>query len=87
MGGVSARCVAGAGRAAALRGVCRSPLRLIEVHLMPFHQVGKDHYRRLGRSYLLCELPGLRQSGEGVASIRRACEIMSRAGLQVFVGG
>lgn len=62
-------------------------LRVVEVHLMPFHQLGKDKYRRLDRAYSLAGLSGLRESTEGQERIRWACEILARAGLKVIVGG
>jgi pyruvate formate lyase activating enzyme len=62
-------------------------LGALEVHLMPFHQLGKDKYRRLDRGYELGDLAGLREAADGGERIRLAREIMGRRGLKVFVGG
>jgi len=60
-------------------------LRVHEVHLMPFHQLGKDKYRRLGMEYTLADLPDLRLDGEeALTGARRAFEA---EGLRVQVGG
>jgi pyruvate formate lyase activating enzyme len=62
-------------------------LNVLEVHLMPFHQLGKDKYRRLSRSYRLGALRGLLEARDGPEKIRWAREIMARRGLEVFIGG
>lgn len=62
-------------------------IAVAEVHLMSFHQLGKDKYRRLDKSYSLKRLPGLRESPEGPQMIARALEIMSRHGLSAHEGG
>jgi len=58
-----------------------------EVHLMPFHQLGKDKYGRLGLDYTLGALTGLRDTAAGLAEIRRARDTLAERGLQVHVGG
>lgn len=72
-----------------LRAAARlaAELQVVEVHLMPFHQLGKDKYRQLGRVYTLETLTDLRQSAEGRAKIQQALEIMAAHGLETFVGG
>lgn len=62
-------------------------LRPQEVHVMPFHQFGRDKYARLGRRYGLEGLAGLRDTAQGQALIAQAQGIFERAGLRVFVGG
>ncbi len=62
-------------------------LGLKEVHLMPFHQLGKDKYRRLGRDYQLGEARGLRDTPEGGALLRLARTAFARRGLEVHIGG
>ncbi|MBI2941399.1 MAG: glycyl-radical enzyme activating protein [Chloroflexi bacterium] len=72
----------------AAAGVDASPGRgVVEVHLMPFHQLGKDKYRRLGRTYALGDLPGLREAPDGSERIRRAREIVAGCGRPVLIGG
>ncbi len=58
-----------------------------EVHLMPFHQLGKDKYPRIGRAYTLGDLQDLRSTEAGANVILRAREIFERHGLVVHVGG
>ena len=62
-------------------------LNVLEVHLMPFHQLGKDKYLRLDRSYVVSDVLGLQQEQDGHVKIRHASEIMKQGGLRVFVGG
>ena len=62
-------------------------LNVLEVHLMPFHQLGKDKYIRLGRGYMASDVLGLRQEQDGHAKICHASEIMKQSGLRVFIGG
>ena len=62
-------------------------LGLAEVHLMPFHQLGKDKYRRLGLEYELGEARGMRDTHEGTALIHLARAAFERRGLEVHVGG
>lgn len=62
-------------------------LNVLEVHLMPFHQLGKDKYMRLGRSYIASDVLGLQQEQDGHEEIFHASEIIKQGGLRVFVGG
>ncbi|MHB1130766.1 MAG: glycyl-radical enzyme activating protein [Chloroflexota bacterium] len=62
-------------------------LGIKQVHLMPFHQLGKDKYRRLGLDYELAERPGLRDTPEGSALLGLAQTAFARRGLEVHVGG
>jgi pyruvate formate lyase activating enzyme len=58
-----------------------------EVNLMPFHQLGKDKYLRLGREYSLKDLVGLDLTPEGRDSIKMAQKIFESYGLSVKIGG
>lgn len=61
-------------------GFCR-------IHLMPFHQLGKEKYRRLGREYLLSDMPGLRSSRKGAEVLEKAKKYLESEGCQVWIGG
>ncbi|MHB1415718.1 MAG: glycyl-radical enzyme activating protein [Chloroflexota bacterium] len=58
-----------------------------EIHLMPFHQLGKDKYRRLDREYTLADRQGMQDSEEGVDEIRRARDRLAARGFTVWIGG
>ncbi len=60
-------------------------LGIEEVHLMPFHQLGKDKYRRLGRNYGLGELSDLRLNGR--EALERAERAFAAQGIRVQIGG
>ncbi len=60
---------------------------VIEVNLMPFHQLGKDKYCRLCREYSLKDLKALDSDAEGVAKIREIKSVLEAHGLRVTVGG
>jgi len=62
-------------------------LEIKEVHLMPFHQFGKDKYTRLCRPYLLGDQKGLQDTPEGRALLDQAVRLVGRPGLKVQVGG
>jgi pyruvate formate lyase activating enzyme len=62
-------------------------LGVLEVHLMTFHQMGKDKYIRLERDYQLPEMPNFLQWNEGQEVIHRARQSMTARGLNVFIGG
>jgi len=64
-----------------------SGLNIDEVHLMPFHQLGKSKYSHLGREYSLHYLSGLRATIEGQRIIQNAKDIMENSGHTVFIGG
>lgn len=59
---------------------------VIEVNLLPFHQLGKDKYFRLGIEYSLNELQGLELSEEGIAAIKEIRRLFESYGLNVRVG-
>lgn len=58
-----------------------------EVNLMPFHQLGKDKYRRLGREYKLDNMEPLQKSREGKVRLEQAKRQLEDAGLHVLIGG
>lgn len=58
-----------------------------EVNLMPFHQLGKDKYRRLGREYKLDNMEPLQKSREGKERLEQAKRQLEDAGLHVLIGG
>ncbi len=62
-------------------------LEIEGVHLMPFHQFGKDKYTRLCRPYLFEDQKGLQDTPEGRAWLDQAVRLVSRPGLKVQVGG
>ncbi len=62
-------------------------LKIDEMHLMPFHQLGKSKYAHLGREYSLHHLCGLRDTKAGQSIIQNAKDIMENAGHTVFIGG
>ena len=68
-------------------GRLAAELGALEVHLMPFHQLAREKYRRLGRSYALADLPGLRDTLAGREEVERARRIVEGFGVQVLVGG
>ena len=57
-------------------------LRPFRVELLPYHRIGSEKYRRLGREYRLAETP--QPAAEALAAMRGALE---RAGLQVVLRG
>jgi pyruvate formate lyase activating enzyme len=68
-------------------GTLLSGLGIREVHLMPFHQLGKDKYQRLGIRYELGELPALLGSGDGGNTLPVARAVLESFGLAVQIGG
>jgi pyruvate formate lyase activating enzyme len=72
-----------------LRAVVDLAAKLIvpEVHVMPLHHLGRDKARRLERAHPAQDLPDLRGTIRGQASIRWACDILATDGLRVYVGG
>lgn len=57
-------------------------LGLREIDLLPYHRIGTDKYRRLGRPYQLAELQA--PSAEVMESVRR---VFADAGIEARVGG
>jgi len=68
-------------------GALLSGLGIREVHLMLFHQLGKDKYQRLGIRYELGELPALLGSGDGGNTLPVARAALESFGLAVQIGG
>jgi pyruvate formate lyase activating enzyme len=68
-------------------GVLAAELGARGVHLMPFHQLAREKYRRLGRPYALADLPGLGETPAGREEIERARRIVEESGIPVAVGG
>jgi len=66
-----------AGFAACLRDV-----RARRVELLPYHRIGADKYRRLGREYRMADTPQ-----PAAADLARFRDALARAGMQVTVGG
>lgn len=58
-----------------------------EVNLMPFHQLGRDKYQRLGRDYSLKDLKALESDAEGTAEVTAIKSALEGYGLKVTVGG
>jgi len=59
---------------------------VLEVNLMPFHQLGKDKYQRLCRQYSLKELKTL-ESTAGVSKVKSIKNCLESHGLTVTIGG
>lgn len=59
---------------------------VVEVNLMPFHQLGKDKYQRLGLPYYLKELNPL-ESESGLERVKAIKERFEKTGLKITVGG
>lgn len=58
-----------------------------QVHVMPFHQLGKDKYPRLGLEYALGDLPPLIAGDLQWQGLERAMAILESEGLEVQIGG
>jgi pyruvate formate lyase activating enzyme len=58
-----------------------------EINLMPFHQLGRDKYRRLGRKYSLDGIPPLNSDQSGFHVIEKIKEDFKSYGFKVTVGG
>ena len=70
---------------AEIRGIARFAAALPgvrELHLLPYHRLGSDKYRGLGRPYLMGEVPVPR--GETMERLRKVAE---GEGLTVLLGG
>lgn len=57
-------------------------LRPARVELLPYHRIGADKYRRLGRPYKLTDTPQ-----PAAAHLAHFRDVLTRAGLDVSVGG
>lgn len=68
-------------------GELASRLEIEEIHLMPFHQFGRDKYTRLCRPNPMGDMRGLQDTPEGREKIDLAVHWVSRSGLKVQVGG
>jgi len=60
----------------------RSLKALIQVELLPFHQLGRPKYRQLGKPYTLAELPTLSDE-----AMLRAKQIFLEVGLRAIIAG
>ncbi len=58
-----------------------------EIHIMPFHQIGKDKYQHAGRIYSMKEEIDLRLSSAGRDILLQTKKLLEGEGLIVFVGG
>lgn len=68
-------------------GELASRLGIKEIHLMPFHQFGRDKYTRLCRPNLMGDTRGLQDTPQGREQIEWAVKMVSRPGIKVLVGG
>jgi len=59
---------------------------VVEINLLPFHQLGKDKYRRLGREYSLENLRSLDLIPGGIDEIREIQHILESYDFTVRVG-
>lgn len=59
----------------------------LEIHLMPFHQLGKDKYDRLGLPYSLKDHPSLHELADGSELLDYARQILAKYNIPVFIGG
>lgn len=60
---------------------------LSEIHLMPFHQLGKDKYRKLDREYPLKDMLPLTNRTDGAQKLMQAKSLLESFGHQVLIGG
>lgn len=68
-------------------GELASSLNIKEIHLMPFHQFGRDKYTRLCRPNPMGDTKGLQDTPQGREQIEQAVDAVTRQGLKVQVGG
>jgi hypothetical protein len=54
---------------------------------MPFHQLGKDKYERLGLPYSLKYHPSLNELADGAELIDNARQVLAKNDIPVFIGG
>lgn len=62
-------------------------LKINEIHLLPFHQLGRDKYRHLGRTYQLVEKKELLLDQNGRNTLIEARGIFERNRIKVYIGG
>jgi pyruvate formate lyase activating enzyme len=62
-------------------------LSISEIHLMPFHQFGKEKYMRFGFDYALSNLTGIQGTQEGKKHLQQALNIFANAGINAQIGG
>jgi pyruvate formate lyase activating enzyme len=62
-------------------------LSIPEVHLMPFHQFGKEKYSRFGYLYSLAGMKAVQDTEEGRKSLLEAQTIFSKVGITAKIGG
>jgi pyruvate formate lyase activating enzyme len=60
---------------------------IVEIHMMPFHQLAKEKYRRIFRSYPYEDVLPLESSPEGLEQIRNLRSFFQSFGFNVFLGG
>ena len=58
------------------------PLKIAQVHLMPYHQIGKDKHKRLGRIY---KLSGYRKISD--EKLIKISENLKNFGMEIKIGG
>ena len=58
-----------------------------ELHLMPFHQLGRDKYRRLDLPYCFGDIPPLETTEEGRALLSAARATLAATGIHTIIGG
>ena len=62
-------------------------LNIDEVHLLPYHRIGKEKYKFTDDIYELGDMPDMATTEEGRILIKRSKLILELYGLKVFVGG
>jgi len=58
-----------------------------EIHLMPFHQMGRDKYRHLGKTYALEKNLDMRLDEVGKRELFEAQRIFNENKIKIYVGG
>jgi pyruvate formate lyase activating enzyme len=62
-------------------------LSVSEVHIMPFHQLGKSKYDRFGYNYQMKNLNGVLESEKSRFALQKALTFFSEAGFTARIGG
>lgn len=62
-------------------------LKIKEINLMPFHQMGKDKYSHLGKKYQMEEQPDLRMDEKARKELIKIKEILQSDTILVTIGG